>query len=259
MDMAVLVAAKGGVGTVTLNRPATHNAFDDAMIARLTSAFRDLAEDPQVRMVVLRAEGASFSAGGDLGWMKAMAGYSQERNVADARALADLMSTLDRLPKPTVALVQGSAYGGGVGLVACCDIAIVADSASFSLSEVRLGLIPAAIGPYVIAAIGARAARRYMLTGERFDAAEALRLGLAHEVAPPYMLEATLERVLADLAAGGPFAQANAKDLIRLIAPGPDDALIEETAQRIADLRASPEGREGIGAFLEKRAPAWRL
>jgi len=218
-----------------------------------------MAGDPDVRAVVLAGAGRSFSAGADLNWMRRTADYSEVENLADARALAGLMRTLDRLPKPTVALVQGAAYGGGVGLVACCDIAVASTAAVFSLSEVRLGLLPSVISPYVVDAIGPRAARRYFLTAERFDAAEARRLGLVHEVVAPEDLEAAGARVLAALAECGPAAQAASKALVARVARGPiDDAMVEDTARRIAALRATPEGREGVMAFLEKRKPSWR-
>lgn len=248
-----------GVAVVTLNRPDVHNAFNDVVIAELTKVLRGLGDDPAVRAVVLRAEGKSFSAGADLGWMKRMAGYSQEENEADAMALAELMRTLDRLPKPTLAVVQGAAFGGGVGLVACCDIAVAAETATFCLSEVRLGLIPAVISPYVVAAMGERAARRYFLTAERFGAAEAHRLGLVHEVVPAEGLERAAEAMLARLKEGGPAAQAAAKDLIFSVSRRPaDEAVIRDTAVRIAAIRASEEGREGLEAFLGKREPSWR-
>jgi methylglutaconyl-CoA hydratase len=242
-----------GVATVTLNRADVHNAFNDAVIADLTDALCRLGDDDKVRAVVLRAEGKSFSAGADLGWMQRMAGYRHAENLADAGALAELMRVLNFLPKPTVARVQGAAFGGGVGLVACCDIAIASDAAAFSLSEVRLGLIPAVISPYVVAAIGERAARRYFLTAERFDAAEALRIGLVHQVVPAGELDAAVDAILTRLSEGGPAAQRAAK-----VAHRPVDAgLIHDTAERIATIRASSEGREGLAGFLEKRKPAW--
>lgn len=247
-----------GVATVTLNRPELHNAFDDRVIAELTSALAKLAADAAVRVVVLAANGKSFSAGADLGWMKRMAAYSEAENLADARALAGLMRTLAGLPKPTLALVQGPAYGGGVGLVACCDIAVAADTAGFSLSEARLGLIPSVISPYVVRAIGARACHRYFLTAERFDAAEALRLGLVHQVVAPADLADAGEKMQRILLDCGPAAQAECKALIARVQHGDvDDAMAEDTARRIARLRASPEGKEGVAAFLEKRKPAW--
>ena len=249
-----------GVGRLTLNRPEVHNAFDDALIATLTAALLSLEADRRVRVVVLAATGKSFSAGADIAWMKRMADYSEEENLEDARALAGLMSTLDRLAKPTVAMVQGAAFGGGVGLVACCDIAIASETASFSLSEVKLGLIPAVISPYIVAAIGPRAARRTMLSGERFDAQEALRLGLVHRVVTPDALEKAGDEVVARLGEGGPRAQADAKDLIFSVSSRPiDRELVDETAQRIARVRAGKEAREGLAAFLEKRKPKWQL
>jgi methylglutaconyl-CoA hydratase len=247
-----------GIARVTLDRPAVHNAFDDALIAELTQAFRSLDGDDRVRVVVLAGAGKSFSAGGDLNWMKRMAGYGMAENLRDAEGLGALMVTLDRLAKPTVALVQGAAYGGGVGLVACCDIAIAAASAKFCLSEVKLGLIPAVISPYVVRAMGARAARRYFLTAEVFDAETARRLGLVHEVAPADGLEAAAAPIVDALVQAGPRAKAAAKALIARVAGAPiDDALIADTARRIAEIRATDEGREGVGAFLEKRKPRW--
>lgn len=246
-----------GVAWVTLTRPEVHNAFDDTLIAGLRAVLGGFASDERVRAVVLGAQGRSFSAGADLNWMQRMAGYSERENLDDARALVDLMRTLYELPKPTLALVQGPTYGGGVGLVACCDIAIAAETANFCFSEVRLGLIPAAIGPYVIAAIGERAARRYFLTAETFSAREALRIGLVHDVVPDEALRDIGRRVIKALLRGGPNAQVAAKDLILTISGRPLDDLAEETAKRIARLRVSEEGREGIAAFLEKRKPGW--
>ncbi|HSK40852.1 MAG TPA: enoyl-CoA hydratase/isomerase family protein [Arenibaculum sp.] len=248
-----------GTATVTLNRPQVHNAFSDVVIAELTRVLRDLGEQERVRAVILRANGKSFSAGADLGWMQRIADYSFEDNVADAMNLAELMHTLDRMAKPTIAAVQGAAFGGGVGLVACCDVAIAADTATFSLSEVRLGLIPAVISPYVVAAIGERAARRYFLTAERFSAVEAHRIGLVHEVVPGPMFDQAVTRMAERLREGGPAAQAAAKDLVFAVARRPlDEAMMRDTARRIAGTRASAEGREGLAAFLEKREPAWR-
>ncbi len=246
-----------GVARLTLNRPEVHNAFDDALIAELTAALEALGGDAKVRAVVLAAEGKSFSAGADLGWMKRMAGYGEAENLADARALARLMETLDRLPKPTVARVQGAAFGGGVGLVACCDIAVASEAARFMLSEVKLGLIPAVISPYVVKAIGQRAARRYFLTAERFDAGEALQFGLLHRVVPAEALDAAVEDVLAALLQSGPAAVAAAKDLVFAVDRPLEAAVIEDTARRIAAIRVGAEGREGIHAFLDKRKPVW--
>ncbi len=258
-DQLVLQKIDKGVGRLTLNRPEVHNAFDDTLIAQLTAALLSLEADRRVRVVILAAAGKSFSAGADLAWMQRMAGYSEAENLEDARALAGLMSTLDRLAKPTVALVQGAAFGGGVGLVACCDIAIASEAASFCLSEVKLGLIPAVISPYVVAAMGPGAARRFMLTAERFSAQQALNLGLVHEVVPADRLEETAEHILDHLAQGGRRAQAEAKDLVLSLAGRPiDRALMEETAGRIARIRVGEEAREGLAAFLEKRKAEWQ-
>jgi methylglutaconyl-CoA hydratase len=250
---------KRGTARITLTRAEVHNAFNEALIAELTAALDGIAQDARVRVVVLAAQGPSFSAGADLNWMKAMASYSRAENVEDARRLARLMRTLNGLPKPTLALVQGPAFGGGVGLVACCDIVIAVEEAKFCLSEVKLGLIPAVISPYVIATIGEAAARRYFLTAEAFSSWEAQRLGLVHEVVDRSALESRGRQIVEALLQGGPVAQQAAKDLVFSVAGRhPDEALIEETAGRIAELRASEEGREGIAAFLEKRRPNWR-
>jgi methylglutaconyl-CoA hydratase len=252
------IETAGKVATVRLNRPDKHNAFDEHLIAELTQAFRDLASNAAVRVVVLAANGQSFSAGADLDWMKRMSAMGRAENERDAMALADLMEEIDRCPKPVVGVIQGAAFGGGVGLVACCDIAIASSGASFSLSEVRLGLIPAVISPYVAAAIGPRACRRYFLTAEKFDAATAAKLGLVHRVVEPEALEAARDETIKQLLTGGPAAQAAAKDLIRRVAFAPNgEALRRDTAARIADARASAEGKEGIAAFLEKRKPGW--
>ena len=247
-----------GVARITLTRAKVHNAFNDTLIAELTRSLEGLASDPRVRVVVLAAQGRSFSAVAVLMRKKRMAGYGREENLADARGLAQLMRTLNELPKPTLALVQGSAFGGGVGLVACCDIALAAQTALFSLSEVKLGLIPAVISPYVVAKIGQSAARRYVLTAERFSAEEAQRIGLVHEVVPDEQLEGRGERRLKALLEGGPEAQSAAKELVRAVADRPlDDALAEDTAGRIATVRAGAEAREGVAAFLSKRKPDW--
>jgi methylglutaconyl-CoA hydratase len=247
-----------GRATVTMNRPEVHNAFDDALIVALTAELQRLEADPGVRVVVLTGAGKSFSAGADLNWMRRMADYSPQENLRDAMCLAGLMQTLDGLGKPTVALVQGAAYGGGVGLVACCDIVLATPKASFCLSEVKLGLIPAAISPYVVAAMGPRAARRYFLTAERFAAADACRLGLVHEVVAEEALSGRAAEVIGQLLQNGPQAMAAAKELVTAVARGPiDAAMIADTAERIARARASAEGKEGLGAFLEKRQPAW--
>lgn len=248
-----------GVATVTMNRAAVHNAFNEAVIADIDSAFRRLGAEDSVRVILLRGAGRSFSAGADLAWMQRMAGYSKEENVADAMGLARMLQAIDTCPKPTVGVVHGAAFGGGVGLAAACDIVVASEAASFSLSEVRLGLIPAAISPYVVAAMGERACRRFFLTAERFSAAEAHRLGLVHELAPADGLDATVERLVKALLDCAPGAQAEAKDLIRAVSRRPtDDSVLADTAERIARRRSSAEGREGVGAFLEKRDPSWR-
>lgn len=254
----VIRQVRDGVATVTLNRPDRHNAFDDALIRELAHVLRSLGEDPDVRVVVLAGEGRSFSAGADLGWMQRVAGYTEQENYDDALALAGLMETLDALPRPTIARVHGAAIGGGVGLVSACDYALASDAAKFALSEVRLGLIPAAISPYVVKAIGERQARRYFVTAERFDAHEAQRIGLVHEVVPADALDARLDTLLETLAGNGPRAMGAAKALVRRVGRGPvDDAMIADTARRIAEVRVGPEAREGIAAFLDKRKPDW--
>lgn len=247
-----------GVARITLTRPEVHNAFNDTLITELTAALRGLGTDERVRAVVIAAQGRSFSAGADLNWMQRMARNTAAENLTDARALVGLMRALDTLPKPTLALVQGPAIGGGVGLVACCDMAIAAETAHFCLSEVKLGLIPAVIAPYVVAAMGERAARRYFLSAERFTAAEAQALGLVHRVVPDEALEDAGTKLVRELLRGGPAAQVAAKELIFAISGRPrDEAMVEDTAARIARIRASAEGREGIAAFLEKRKPKW--
>lgn len=248
-----------GTATLTMNRPELHNAFDDLLITELTAALKHLAANERVRVVLLTGSGRSFSAGADLNWMRRMAVYTWDENLRDALGLGELMQTLNTLAKPTIALVQGAAYGGGVGLVACCDMAIATSRAAFCLSEVRLGLIPAVISPYVIAAIGERACRRYFLTAEVMDAAEAQRLGLLHEVvADDAALQLRGQELATVLLNNGPQAMTEAKGLIAMIAGRPVDAgLIADTAGRIADRRASAEGREGLSAFLEKRTPGW--
>jgi methylglutaconyl-CoA hydratase len=256
----LIVDRRDGVARVTLNRPELRNAFDDALIAALADALRALDADESVRAVVLAGSGPAFCAGADLNWMKRMAGYGYEQNLADAQALAAMLRALDRLAKPTIARVHGPAFAGGVGLVAACDIAIgAAPGAEFCLTEVKLGLSPATISPYVVRAMGERAARRYFHSGERFDAAEAHRLGLLSALAAPEQLDAAVEAMLGQLLAGGPQAHARIKDLIATVARGGpvSDALVADTAKLIAEIRVSPEGREGIASFLEKRRPGW--
>jgi len=256
---SLAIERQGPVGLVTLNRPERHNAFDDALIAELTDALRTIEADDAIRVVVLSGAGKSFSAGADLNWMRRMAGFSTDDNRRDAMGLAVLMRTLAQLRKPTVARVHGAAYGGGAGLVACCDIAVATQFASFSFSEAKLGLIPAVISPYVIAAIGERYARRYFLTAERFDGAEAWRIGLVHEVTSgDAELDEKIGGIVDALLACGPVAQREAKELIRAVASRPfSSEVMQDTADRIAKIRSSPEGREGVAAFLEKRKPAW--
>jgi methylglutaconyl-CoA hydratase len=250
----------GRVARVALNRPDVHNAFDDELILELTETLTKLDEDSAIRAVVLTGNGASFSAGADLNWMRRMAHLSESDNRADSARLAQLMRTLNDLSKPTVARVHGAAYGGGVGLVACCDIVIASDAAKFGLTEVKLGLVPAVISPYVIAAVGAREARRLFLTAETFDAAEAHRIGLVHQCVPAAQLDARVDEVLALLRNGGPFAQFEAKKLVARIAASGSlsaTAVDADNAALIARLRVSAEGQEGIGAFLSKRKAQW--
>jgi len=247
-----------GVATLTLNRPEVHNAFDDTLITALIEQLGCLESDPRVRLLVLAASGKSFSAGADLGWMRRMADYSRRENLHDSLNLAELMKALHGFRRPTIALVQGAAYGGGVGLVACCDIVVASQRATFCLSEVKLGLIPAVISPYVVSAMGARMARRYFLSAERFGAEEARRLHLVHEVVAPEELQARGEECCRVLLQNGPGAMAAAKDLVSAVERGPiDDSMLRNTAERIADTRASAEGLEGLTAFLEKRPPFW--
>ncbi len=245
--------------TVILNRPKAHNAFDEAMVVELTERFEALRSDDGVRCVVLTGRGKSFCAGADIGWMRRAADFTEAQNRADAQALSRLMSTLNDLPKPTIALVHGAAYGGGVGLAACCDIVVATPAARFQLSEVKLGLVPAVISPYVIAAIGARQARRYFISAETIDAAEAHRLGLVHVPCDDEAgLAAAREQLIQALGRGGPEAIADAKSLIAAVAARPIDAAVrDETARRIAARRQSQEAREGTNAFLEKRHPNW--
>ncbi|GAB3304535.1 enoyl-CoA hydratase-related protein [Luteimonas notoginsengisoli] len=258
MTDALQTHRQGAVARVRLHRPGLHNAFDAELIAAMTDALTLLARDEGVRVVVLEGSGASFSAGADLNWMRGMAAACERENRDDALALARLMRALDELPKPTIARVQGAAFGGGVGLVACCDIAIGAEDAKFGLTEARLGLLPAVISPYVIAAIGARHARRYFASAEVFDAAQARRIGLLHEVVAADGLDAAVDRQVALLLKAGPVASAQAKSLVRDVAGLRDrDAIDAANADLIARLRVSPEGQEGLSAFLDKRAAAW--
>jgi methylglutaconyl-CoA hydratase len=258
MSDSLTLHRDGAVARLRLDRPQLHNAFDAALIAALTDALALLGADPQVRVVVLEGAGASFSAGADLNWMRGMAAASEAENRDDALALARLLRTLDALPKPTIARVHGAAFGGGVGLVAACDIAIGVPEAKFGLTESRLGLLPAVISPYVIAAIGARQARRWFATAEIFDAGEARRIGLLHEVVDATALDTAVQRQIDLLLKAGPIAAASAKALVRDVVAGTDATAIDRAnAALIARLRVSAEGQEGIGAFLEKRKPAW--
>jgi methylglutaconyl-CoA hydratase len=258
MENGLHIKVDGAVATVRLTRPQVHNALDDAAIANLTQAFQKLGVADSVRAVVLEAEGKSFCAGLDVSWVKRGAGQSREDGQRDAMQLAVMVDAIDRCPKPVVAVVQGAALGGGVGLVAAADIVIAAEESSFALTEVRLGLEPTIIGPQVLAAMGGRASRRYWLTGERFDAREAFRLGLVHAVVAADKLGEARDRIVESLLKGAPKAIAGSKEAIRLLAEaetGPD--LMRLVAHRFADGRASDEAGEGVAAFLEKRKPSW--
>jgi methylglutaconyl-CoA hydratase len=252
------IAIDEKVATITLNRPEVRNAFNETSIAELSLAFDELARNDLVRAIVLAASGPAFCAGADLNWMKKMADYSYAENNEDAALLADMLRTIYLCPKPVVARVQGDCYAGGMGLVAACDIAVAATEANFCLSEVKLGLIPATISPYVIKAMGENAARRYCLSAERFGAPEALRIGFVHEVAPASALDSAVAAIVKALVSNSPNAVREAKLLVREIAGQPvNDALLADTAARIANIRASDEGREGVASFLEKRKPSW--
>ena len=247
-----------GVARITFNRPQVHNAIDEAVIAECTAGLRQVAADPAARVVIVAGEGASFCAGADLNWMKRSAAYDEHQNYREAADFAALLEALHEMAKPTIARVHGPAYGGGVGIVAACDIAIGTRGAAFSFSEVRLGLIPAMISPYAIAAIGERHARRYMLTAERIDAAEALAIGLLHEVCDEAALDERVREITASLLRGGPASIAACKRLIARVAHMPIGGEAREyTARAIATIRASAEGKEGVAAFLEKRKPGW--
>lgn len=252
------IQREGGVATIWMNRPDVHNAFNAQLIADLTAACRALDADARARVVVLGGRGKSFSAGADLNWMKAAGEASEADNFADAMRLAGMLRTLSEMSKPTIARVHGAALGGGMGLASACDICIASERAVFATSEVKFGIIPSAISPYVIRAIGERQAYRYFQSAERIQAARAAELGLAHEVVGADALDAKVQEVVAALLEGGPKSQAAAKQLIRAVANHPvNDALVEETARRIAALRVTPEAREGLDAFLAKRPAAW--
>lgn len=260
MSQILIQETDGAVSRLRMNRPEVHNAFDAGLIAALTETLERIGRDPAIRVVVLEGEGASFSAGADANWMRGMAAASEEENRQDSLALARLLRTLDELPKTTIARVHGAAFGGGVGLIACCDIAVGAAGVRLGLTESRLGLLPAVISPYVIAAIGVRQARRWFATAEMFDAAEALRIGLLHQVAPAEELDGLVQRQIDLLLKAGPVASAAAKALVRRVAVDTDrDRLDADNAALTARMRVSPEGQEGLGAFLEKRTAAWAV
>lgn len=255
---ALKIEYHGAAAWVWMNRPELHNAFDETLIAELTQAFTELDGDPALRAIVLAGAGKSFSAGADLNWMKRQSAASQEANLADARKLATMFRTISMCAKPTLARVHGAALGGGMGLATACDICIASANAQFATSEVRLGIIPAAISPYVVRAIGERQAYRYFQTAERISAERAREIGLAHEVVESAALDAKVQELVDAILAGGPLAQAASTDLIRAIAHRQvDDEVVEDTARRIATLRATAEAREGLSAFLEKRPAAW--
>ena len=257
---ALLIACAGHCATVTLNRPEVRNAFNDEVIAELAQAFTQLGQDPEVRAIVLAAEGPAFCAGADLNWMRRMADYSHAENLADAAQLAEMLRVIYACPKPTIARIQGDVYAGGMGLVAACDVAVSVDSASYCLSEVKLGLYPATISPYVIRAMGARAAHRYFLTAERFDAVEALRIGFVHAVASADQLDGQVDGLVKALVNASPNAVKECKALLHDVAGRDMDAgLIAHTVEGIATIRASSEGKEGVQSFLQKRKPNWLI
>ena len=258
MFMTLEIELNGPVATIWMNRPDLHNAFDETLIAELTAACKALDDDNDVRVVVLAGRGKSFSAGADLNWMKRAANNGIAENLDDAKALARMLRTIAEMKKPTIARVQGAALGGGMGLASACDIAVASTKAVFATSEVKFGIIPSAISPYVLRAIGARQAYRYFQSAERIDAARAREIGLVHEAVAPEALDAKVQEIVAALLTGGPCAQAAAKALIRAVDNQPiNDTIVEDTAHRIAHLRATPEAREGISAFLDKRQPNW--
>jgi methylglutaconyl-CoA hydratase len=255
---ALQITQQGSVLTLTLSRPEVRNAFNDEVILELTQAFRDAAARADVRAVLLTAVGPAFCAGADLNWMRRMADYTRAENLADAAALAEMLRVMYACPKPTVARVQGDVFAGGIGLVAACDMAVSVDTATYCLSEVKLGLIPATISPYVIRAMGARAAHRYFLTGERFNAAEAHRIGFVHEVVSADQLDAKVDELVQALISAGPNAVHTCKALVQDVAGRDIDAsLLAQTVEGIADIRTSAEGREGVQSFLQKRKPNW--
>ena len=258
MSNILNVSCEGAVARITLTQPEIRNAFSDAVIAEITETFAEVGARADVRAVVLAAQGPAFCAGADLNWMRRMADYTHEENVADAAKLAEMLRVIYTCPKPTIARVQGDVYAGGMGLVAACDMAVAVDTAGFCLSEVKLGLIPATISPYVIRAMGARAAHRYFLTAERFDAAEALRIGFVHDVVPAEALDAKVDGLLKALTSASPNAVRACKKLVLDVAEREiNGSLIHSTVQGIAEIRASEEGKEGVQAFLNKRKPQW--
>lgn len=259
MYQSIITEVDDSIGILTLNKAERHNAFDELLIDEITSGLLELEDDPRVRVVVLSSTGKNFCAGADLNWVRRAATASEQENLRDARELARLLATLNEFSKPTVARVQGPAYGAGLGLIAACDIAVATYDTLFALTEVKLGLLPAVVCPYVVAAIGERYARRYMLSAERFSAAEAYRIGLVHEIVPgEEQLDEAIGEIIDNLLKNGPQAQAECKALIRLVAGQPlDESIGEETAQRMTRVRSTPEGQEGLAAFLEKRKPNW--
>ena len=258
--MPLQVETSGAVTRITLNRPELRNAFNAELIAALTHAFGTVAAAPQTRVVVLGGHGKAFCAGADLGWMREMAGYDWEQNRADAQALADMLWAIHACPVPVVGRIHGDCYAGGVGLAAVCDVLVAAEGVTFCLSEARLGLLPGTISPYVIRAMGEQAARRYFITAERFSAAQAKAMGFVHEVCAAEAIDAKVDELVATLVANGPMAVRACKQLVQDVAGRPIDAALRaETARRIADIRATDEGRDGVQSFLNKRAPAWLL
>ena len=254
----LIVSVANHIGRITLNRPDVRNAFNDDVIAELTEVFKDMGSRPDVRCIVLAAEGSAFCAGADLNWMRRMADYSYDENLADAGKLAAMLHTIAACPKPTVARVQGDVYAGGTGLVAACDMAVASDLAQFCVSEVKLGLIPATISPYLIRAMGVRAAQRYWLTAERFSAAEAHRMGLVSEVTSIEMLDAAVDKLCKQLCLASPDAVRATKKLIDAVLEKPmTHELIAHTVKEIAVIRSTPQGKEGVQAFLQKRLPNW--
>jgi len=256
--MPTLAITHGPVSRVTLNRPEVRNAFNEEVIAELTQVFTQLGQDPQVRAIVLAGEGPAFCAGADLNWMRRMADYTQAQNLADAATMAEMLHVIYTCPKPTIARIQGDVYAGGIGLVATCDMAVSVDSANYCLSEVKLGLCPSTISPYVIRAMGARAAHRYFLTAERFNAAEARRIGFVHEVVSPDQLDTKVAELIKAVLSAGPEAVRVGKALLHDVAGRDiDTPLIAHTVAGIANIRASAEGKEGVQSFLQKRKPNW--